>query len=146
MDLIVNADDLGINQQVNEATFDLIKQGKVTSSTIIANGPFIEEACAQLSRFPECSFGAHLNVTEFAPLIGSGNLKPLLDSNGEFIMGRVREIPIDSSLSEGIFQEFCAQIERLQSLGVPVSHLDSHNYVLSISRMFPVLKRVQKKI
>ena len=145
MDLIVNADDLGINQQVNEATFDLIKQGKVTSSTIIANGPFVEEACVQLSHFPKCSFGAHLNVTEFAPLIGSENLKPLLDSNCEFIMGRVREIPIDSSLSEGIFQEFCAQIERLQSLGVPVSHLDSHNYVLSISRMFPILKRVQKK-
>mgnify|MGYP002015780986 FL=1 len=145
MDVIVNADDLGINSEVNKATFELIDQGKITSSTIIANGPCVEEACEQIGRFPRCSFGAHLNVTEFHPLINSQNLAPLLNNDGELIMGRVREIAIDSSLAEGIFQEFCAQIDRLMSLGVRISHLDSHNYVLSISKMFPILKRVQKK-
>lgn len=145
MDVIVNADDLGISQAVNKATFDLIDQGKATSSTLLANAPCVEEACEQLFRFPNCSFGAHLNVTEFQPLSGSEKLAPLLDGNGEFIMGRVRELVIDSSLAEGIFQEFCAQIDRLSSLGVQVSHLDSHQYVLSTSRMFPILKRVQKK-
>ena len=145
MDVIVNADDLGISQEVNKATFDLIEQGKVTSSTLLANAPCVEEACEQLSRFPDCSFGAHLNVTEFHPLSGSENLEPLIDGNGELIMGKVREVAIDSSLAEGIFHEFCSQIDKLISLGVQISHLDSHNYVLSISRMFPILKKVQKK-
>ena len=145
MDVIVNADDLGINSEVNKATFSLMDHGKITSATIIANGPCVEEACDQIGRFPKCSFGAHLNVTEFHPLISSQNLAPLLNDDGELIMGRVREITIDSSLAEGIFQEFCAQIDRLMSLGVRISHLDSHNYVLSISKMFPILKRVQKK-
>ncbi|MQF67153.1 ChbG/HpnK family deacetylase [SAR202 cluster bacterium AD-802-F09_MRT_200m] len=145
MDLIVNADDLGINQAVNEATFELIGQGKVTSSTIIANGLCVEEACDQIGKFPNCSFGAHLNVTEFQPLSRSEKLAPLLDGDGNLIMGRAREVPIDSSLAEGIFEEFCAQIDRLTALGVHLSHLDSHNYVLSMPKMFPILKRVQKK-
>ena len=145
MDLIVNADDLGINPEVNQATFELIEQGKVTSSTIIANGPCVEEACEQIIRFPDCSFGVHLNVTEFKPLSGSEKLAPLLDDDGRLIMGRVREIPINSPLAEGIFEEFCAQIDRLMFLGVKLSHLDSHNYVLSMTKMFPILKKVQKK-
>ena len=65
MEVIVNADDLGMTPETNKAIFESMEQGSVTSATLLANGPFVEEACDQLSRFPHCSFGAHLNVTEF---------------------------------------------------------------------------------
>lgn len=145
MDVIVNADDLGISPEVNQAIFALMEQGRVTSATLLANGPYVEEACSQVPRFPQCSFGAHLNVTEFQPLSGHNALEPLRDNNGTFDGSRIRHISIDSSLAEGIFQEFCAQIEKLQSLGVDVSHLDSHQYVLTIPKMLPILKRVQRR-
>jgi len=60
-------------------------------------------------------------------------------------MNRVRETPIDTGLAQGIYDEFCAQVARVQSLGVKVSHLDSHNYVTTIPKLLPVLKRVQKR-
>ncbi len=145
MDVIVNADDLGISPGVNQAIFGLMEQGKVTSATLLANGPYVEEACRQVSRYPQCSFGAHLNVTEFLPLSDPKALEPLQDHNGAFDQTRIRHITIDSSLAEGIFQEFCAQIEKLQSLGVNVSHLDSHKYVLTIPKMLPILKKVQRR-
>lgn len=143
--VIVNADDLGISSEVNSAIFDLVGRNLVTSVTVIGNGPYVEEACHQADRYPACSFGAHLNVTQFKPLSGSEKLDPLLAHNGEFDPEKIRQVHIDSSLAEGIFQEFSAQVENLVRLGIDISHVDSHNYVLSIPRLFPVLKRLQKK-
>jgi len=145
MDVIVNADDIGISGVVNTATFDFIRKGRVTSATLLANGPSIEEACAQLSDYPACSFGVHLNVTEFRPLSGPDKLWQILNDEGEFKEFLVRQAPIGRDLSYGIFEEFCAQIDKLQSLGVQISHIDSHNYVLYIPRMLPILKRVQRR-
>lgn len=145
MELIVNADDLGINKEVNRATFDLMEWGRITSATLLANAPDVEDACARLHEFPQCSFGAHLNASEFTPLSGPGRLQPLLDSMGFMDLERFRQTKIDKALAEGIFQEFCAQIDKLISLGVPLSHVDSHHYILSVPQLFTVLKRVQKK-
>ena len=143
--VIINADDLGMSREVNDATFHLIEDGHVTSATMLANSPLIEEACERASLFPGCSFGAHLNLTQFSPLTGPGRLAPLLDDDGNLIEERIRGVSIDSSLAEEIFDEFCAQIDSLQSLGVAVGHIDSHHHVHTIPRLFSVLKRVQKK-
>jgi predicted glycoside hydrolase/deacetylase ChbG (UPF0249 family) len=145
MDVIVNADDLGISRQVNDAIFEMVSRGRVTSVTIIGNGPHVEEACRNIDRFPRCSFGAHLNVTQFRPLSGPAKLGRLLDDNGEFDSDKIRQVDIDSGLAEGILEEFSSQIENLRRLGVDVSHLDSHNYVLSIPKMFFVLKKLQRR-
>lgn len=145
MDVIVNADDLGINQEVNEAVFRLMEQGLVTSATLIANGPFIEEACAQISRFPQCSFGAHLNLTEFAPVSDTGKLDRIVTEEGLLDQSNTRSTPLDSTLSEGVFEELSAQIDKLTSLGVQISHLDSHQYILTMPKMFKVLKKIQRK-
>ena len=143
--VIINADDLGMSRIVNDITFRLIENGHVTSATMLANSPYIGEACERAARFPDCSFGAHLNLTQFAPLTGTGQLEPLLDSEGVFIQDKIREISVDSSLADGIFNEFCAQVETLQSLGIAVGHLDSHHHVHTLPRLFSVLKRVQRK-
>lgn len=145
MDVIVNADDLGISRKVNSATFELLDQRLVTSSTLLANGEFVEEACGELFRFPHCSFGVHLNITEFRSLSRSGLIGPLLDDAGMFHQARTRQVTLNRPLLEGIFEEFSAQVQKLLSLGVQVSHIDSHNYILSNRKLFPILKRIQKK-
>jgi predicted glycoside hydrolase/deacetylase ChbG (UPF0249 family) len=87
----------------------------------------------------------HLNVTEFIPLTGPQNLEPLLNENGTFERDLVRNVPVGSRLSDGIFTEWCAQIDRLIHLGVNLSHIDSHQHVHTIPKMFPILKKLQKK-
>ena len=145
MDVIVNADDLGMSREVNDATFQLMKSGHVTSATILTNGPFAESACEGTKDFPLCSFGVHLNVTEFFPLSQPDKLSPLLDSDGRFIPEQVRRTKIDRTLSNGIFDEYSAQIDQFLKLGFSPSHLDSHNYVHTVPQIFPILKRVQRK-
>lgn len=119
-------------------------QGCITSSTILANGPAFDNAILRIRDYPQCSIGVHLNLTEFRPLV-AGGLFPILDGEGCFAGGRIRHIPIGGQLREAIFQEWCAQIERLASLGLRPSHIDSHHHVHTIPALFPVLKRVQRR-
>src|SRR5215471_2247740 len=60
--IIVNADDLGISEAVNEATFRAMERGVITSATMLANGPEVVAAAKLAPRFPKCSFGVHLNL------------------------------------------------------------------------------------
>lgn len=144
IDLIVHADDLGYSQSVNEAVFDLMGKGLVTSASLLANAPAVEAACNTATNFPKCSFGVHLNVTEFHPLKNTPGIFPLLDENGEFIKGRVNRFSISKQLKQAIFEEYCLQIEKLYSLGVNITHINSHHYVHSQPGMFGVLKKLQR--
>ena len=143
--VIVNADDLGASSLVNKAIFDLVTEEIVTSATILANGPSVDEACEQIHHFPLCSFGVHLNITEYSPISGSDRLQPLLNKQGAFAGERIREISINRTLAQGIFDEFCAQIDKLRSLGVKPDHIDSHHYIHTIPGVFPILKKIQKR-
>lgn len=145
MEVIINADDLGISPEVNDAIFELAGQGLITSATIIANGPNVEEVFKRLGEFPNCSFGIHLNVTEFRPISGTEQLEPILDSHGRFDATKIREQPANSMLKDGILREFTAQVEKLKALGLDVSHIDSHFHVHTIPWIFPVLKKLQRR-
>lgn len=141
---IVNADDLGLAPHVNRAIFDLIDRGRVTSATLMANGPAIEEAAKELKQFPRASFGVHLNLTEFAPLAPAAGLAPILGADGRF-NDNIRRIRLDGRTKTAIFTEWCAQIDRLRALGVTLSHFDSHHHVHTVAGLFPVLKTLQSR-
>src|SRR5437879_1691774 len=142
MRIIINADDLGYSRDVNERVFSLIEARKVTSATLLANGPWYEQAASQLRSYPYASFGVHLNVTEFVSLSSTRALRCILDSKGCF-RGDVRAFNLDSSLREAIYREWCAQVNRVIQSGIPVSHFDSHHHVHTIPCLFLVLKRLQ---
>jgi chitin disaccharide deacetylase len=144
MKIIINADDLGLSSAVNDAIFALMEEGRITSASLMANAPAAEAAALRLGDFPNCSFGIHLVGTELRPLSSHSGLAPLLNEIGEFA-GNLRRIPITPEIAEGIFFEWCAQIDRALALGVPISHIDSHHHVHTESRLFTVVKRIQKK-
>lgn len=145
MRLIINADDLGRTREVNEAIFTLMDLGLVTSATIMANSPRVEEALAQLARFPRCSFGIHLNVTEFQPLTHLPALALLLDRAGNFSLIKFRQTALKMPLRRAIFEEWSCQVRRLQASGLVISHIDSHQGVHTDGRLLGALKHLQIK-
>ena len=116
----------------------------MTSSTIIANAPAFEHAAKQLARFPDCSFGVHLNLTAFAPLGPSGRLDPILDEKGH-LSRKLLDTPMTRSLRAALLQELTLQVERTIESGVPISHFDSHQHIHTIPKLFPILKALQRK-
>jgi predicted glycoside hydrolase/deacetylase ChbG (UPF0249 family) len=142
---IINADDLGHSEAVNDAIFALISIRRVTSATILATAPGLEDAALRSKQFPSCSFGAHLCLTEFTTVTKAGASLPFVDSEGRFDSSRFAAVRPTSEIRSKIFEEWCGQIQRLQSLEVRVSHIDSHHHVHTRPWLFPVLKQVQRK-
>jgi predicted glycoside hydrolase/deacetylase ChbG (UPF0249 family) len=143
MRLIVNADDLGTNEIINDEIFALIKAGRVTSATMIANAPAFQHAARRSLEFPDCSFGVHLNLTVFRPLSSTGDLEPILE-NGE-LSQKLFSTTVTARLREACLIELTAQVQRVLDAGVHVSHFDSHEHIHTIPRLFPVIKKLQRQ-
>ncbi len=145
MRIIVNADDLGLSQEVSECIFALMARRRITSATILANAPFWEAAARQAAQFPWCSFGVHLNLTQFRPLTATPDLQPLLDETGRFSRNTFQSARFGAALRQAIFREWLSQIARVQAAGLRISHLDSHHDVHVQPQLFWTLKQLQRQ-
>jgi chitin disaccharide deacetylase len=134
----MNADDFGISKDANLKTAELMEAKAVTSATIIANGAEFDQAIALAKKLPDCSFGVHLNITQFTPLSRNQELKRLLDKNGEFSSARLPKT-LSLSLQRAIIEEFQLQIDRVRSALGRISHVDSHHHVHTRPMLFPLL-------
>jgi len=136
-----------MNESVNQAIFDGMHRGVITSATALANGFRVESAARELQHFPQCSFGIHLNLTEFEPLWDSSrtDLSAILDQKGCFNGNSIREVRIGIPMLKAIFREWCCQIESLLRLGVKLSHFDAHHHVHTIPQLLPVLAALRRR-
>jgi predicted glycoside hydrolase/deacetylase ChbG (UPF0249 family) len=62
--LIVNADDLGLSEAVNEGVFAAHEEGIVTSTSLMVPRPAAAGAVAALAEHPSLAVGLHLEVEE----------------------------------------------------------------------------------
>ena len=142
MRVIINADDLGASQEINDAIFSLMAKGIISSSTILVNGPAFKHALERIFSYPGNSFGIHLNLIQYRPLTSHPALSRILDKEGNF-NGNISRVYRDVALLRAIFLELSCQIETLKSAGIALSHLDSHHHVHTIPFLFPVIKQLQ---
>ncbi len=142
---IVNADDLGISEAVNEAIFGLMDRGLVTSASIIVNGPAFEDAVERSAAFPQASFGIHLNTSEFRPLTAGPARVGLVDDTGSFSSKVGRRRLLGPSAVERIAGEWEAQIGRGHEAGLTISHVDSHRLDHLNPSLLPALWRLRSR-
>lgn len=145
--LIINADDLGISEHVNSQIEECIKLGVITSSTLMANAPAFEDGVRIAKQNPSISIGVHLNIIEFAPLTNADVFKKhgIVDNNGNFIEGAINVMPIDDELKQAIFEEWDAQISKVEAAGIIPTHCDSHQHTHTILTLQEPLTRTLNK-
>jgi chitin disaccharide deacetylase len=137
--LIVNADDFGFTSGVNRAIVEAHVGGVVTSTTLMANGPAFEEVAQLAKTIPKLSVGCHVVLIDGRPVLRSEQL-PSLTRDSRFRDGLLtfatRAITgrIDA---EEITAEATAQIRKIQSAGIAVSHIDTHKH----THLFPKVLR-----
>lgn len=140
--LIVNADDFGFTSGVNRAIIEAHTRGVVTSSTLMASGTAFAEAVELSTTAPRLSIGCHVVLIDGVPVTTSRNLSSLTapTSSGRFrdnlkafavraIAGRID--------AEEVAAEATAQIRKIQSTGISVSHIDTHKH----THLFPSILR-----
>lgn len=145
--LIINADDLGMSTEINSKIEECICSGIITSSTLMANAPCFDEGVLIAKRYPNVSVGVHLNIIEFAPLTNISVFKKhgIIGDDGCFIEGAIFQKPIDEELKKAVFEEWDAQITKIEKEGLCPSHCDSHEHTHTIKELQDVLCRVLDK-
>jgi predicted glycoside hydrolase/deacetylase ChbG (UPF0249 family) len=146
IDVVINADDLGYSDAVNQAIERALGLSRISSATLMANAPATQGGLAVARRHPQASFGIHLNLTEFPPLSDPAPLRKLglLDDAGCF-HGNIRSLRPSGALQQACFDELDAQISHLRDQGFLPSHLDSHHHIHTVRWMLPVMQRLQRK-
>jgi chitin disaccharide deacetylase len=128
--LIVNADDFGLCERVNDGIVLAHRSGIVTAASLMPVGRAFNHAVAWCRRVPSLDVGVHLTlVAETAVLSEASSLS---DDDGRLPRGIgafVRGYLGGSIRRADIQAELCAQIERVLDQGLRVTHLDSHQHV-----------------
>lgn len=146
LQVIINADDLGMDIGTNNLVFELMEKELITSATIMANFPAYEDAITRHTNYPNCSFGVHLNLTSGEPLSKNESLEPILTSDGVFAgLDSLIRAKKSISLLKAIYEELSLQVKKVLVAGVQVTHLDSHQHVHNIPSILLVTKLLQKK-
>jgi predicted glycoside hydrolase/deacetylase ChbG (UPF0249 family) len=130
--LVVNADDMGLTPGVCRAVQRAHTDGVVTSTSVLAVGTAFEQAATAVRETGDLGLGAHLAIVgEDRPLLSAREVPTLVDRHGRFplsyrtVVARGVAGRIDA---DDVAREFRAQLERVRGIGVPVTHLDTHQH------------------
>ena len=136
--LIINADDFGLTAGVNRAIVEGNRPGVVTSATLMANAQASEAAMELARAQPGLKTGCHVVLIDGVPL--ATNLSSLTNGSPrfrsslkQFAVAAVRK----QIAAEEIQREAEAQIRKIQSCGITLTHVDSHKH----THMFPHVLR-----
>ena len=143
MRVIVNADDLGISQKVNQEVERLHQLGVLTSATVMATGPMVSEVPALQSRNPKLGLGIHLNSSNFRALTPGARESELCDEHGVFHLDFRKRFRF--GLTKVLVEEWVAQVNLLREMGVNLRHMDSHHHVHTHPLVLPALLEVVKQ-
>jgi hopanoid biosynthesis associated protein HpnK len=141
--LIVNADDFGLTAGVNRAIAEAHTRGIVTSSTLMATGPAFDDAVRLAKQLPHLSVGCHVMLIDGEPVLDADRLPTIASTSPcsprfrdglKSFAARALAGRLDSAEIEA---EATAQIRKIQSAGITVSHLDSHKH----THLFPAVLR-----
>lgn len=139
--LLINADDFGLSQGVNEAIEIAHTRGMLTSASALVNMPAFDEAIAIARRNPQLKLGLHLCLTSGQSILPPSEIPLLTNERGEFRFGftslwRALAGKQSSELLRQITLEWEAQARRITAQGIPVSHCDSHRHVHMLPGLF----------
>ena len=141
--LIINADDFGFTSGVNRAIVEAHTRGVVTSATLMACGRAFAEAADLARTIPELSIGCHVVLIDGEPALAADQVLTLTDRQS--VPPRFRDglktfamRSLAGRLDPGqIEAEATAQIRKIQSAGITVSHVDTHKH----THLFPAVLR-----
>ena len=131
--LIINADDFGLHEDINNGIIDAFQNGCLTSTSIMASAPAFDHAISLARANPTLGIGIHLTlVGGVAPVLPVEEVPTLVDENGlfypnyiefikRFYLGKVKKVEI--------IHELRAQIRKVLETEIPVTHVDSHQHL-----------------
>lgn len=146
--LIVTADDVGLHPGMTRGALAAHDRGIVTAVSVAPNGRAFEAAVELLRDRPRLEVGAHLTLVGERPLSPPQTIPSLVGPDGSlhagypafaarYALGRIRAFDLETELR--------AQVERLLATGLRVVHLNSHQHLHVLPRVFDVVLRLAEE-
>lgn len=141
--LVVTADDVGLARGMTRGALDAAARGIVTAVSVAPVGEGFEEAVAELRRHPDLDVGAHLVLVGERPLSPASEVRSLLGGDGRLLPGFgpfCRRYVVRGGIVLGeVRRELSRQLDRLLATGLPVRHLNSHQHLHAVPRVFDLV-------
>ncbi len=140
LQLVITCDDGGMSPGIDEAVIQLYEEGIVSTVSVMSNMPHARAALAGYKEYPGLEVGAHLNLTEGAPLtmamqsstwVKDGLFKGIANC---FMQG----LFLTNSLQTFIFDELNAQMQVFIEENVNPAHITTHHHF----HMLPEMKQI----
>jgi len=128
--LIINSDDIGMSLATNLATIESLEFGLVSSVSIMMTTPWVPHFVAYLEENPDVCAGLHLALTSewvpyrWGPVAGKPAVPSLVDQQGALF--RNNDLLYASGTPDDVEREIRAQIDRAETLGLEITHIDTH--------------------
>lgn len=146
--LVVTADDVGLHPGMTRGALAAHDHGIVTAVSVSPNGRDFEPAVELLRDRPRLDVGAHLTLVGERPLSDPSRTPSLVGPDGRlharypafaarYALGRIRKADLETELR--------AQVERLLATGLPVVHLNSHQHLHLLPRVFDVVAELARE-
>lgn len=139
--LILNADDFGLTRGINRAIAELATARALSSTTLMASGPAFNDAVAISRANPQLGVGCHVLLMDGAPISPPESIPSLLGPDRKNFRPTLRSflaaLFTNRIRADEVEREATAQISKLQSAGIAVTHVDTHKH----AHLFPAVAR-----
>lgn len=128
--VILHVDDVGMSHSSNLGAIEATEHGVATSFAVMMPCPWVPEIAKYLTAHPDADAGLHLTLTSewgpyrWGPVAGKAQVPGLVDPEG-CLWRSVAGVVAKASPDE-IEREIRAQVDRAETLGLPMTHIDSH--------------------
>lgn len=140
--LIVNADDFGLSEAINNGIAQAHCNGIVTSASLAANGRAFNHAIRLCRENPDLDVGVHLVLVEEKPVLPADKISSLVDHQGQLYCDAgqfIKKYFLRKINLTEVRSELRAQIEKVVDAGINISHLDGHQHLHMLPRILPIV-------
>ena len=143
--LIVNADDFGLDPAINAAVARAHTDGILTSASLMVAAPHVEEAVAFAKAHPRLGVGVHLCLVQSRAAASVEKIPSLVGSSGELPhspFALSARITFDRRMLADIETELRTQVALFLATGLRPSHLDAHLHTHIDPRILRIVIRL----
>lgn len=140
--VILESDDFGITPGVSQATLELLRAGKISTTNCMPTMPEFQESVNLLRNEAERTMGIHLILDRHSPALPPSQIPSITNQQGmllsfDEVKQKIQHQQVDYA---EISAELAAQIKRAQAAGIQLDHLTTHHGFMNLSeKLFEVV-------
>jgi predicted glycoside hydrolase/deacetylase ChbG (UPF0249 family) len=127
--LVVNADDFGFTRDVNQGIVEAHKNGILTATTLMSDGPAFDDAVRLAKENPTLDIGVHLVLVGQPPFPMT-----VVQLARAVMLKKIR-----------IYEELSAQVRKVLDAGLKPTHLDTHKHTHLLPPVLDAVARISEE-